>query len=90
MKYKVLLTIDLPGATEEQRVLFYGSLNDAGWEKMDKITTVWKATFKEGTIYSRAKEIAIDCLKNAKKSSKVAKVSYNFLISWYDIQSGTL
>lgn len=75
MRYKALVTIDLPGATDVQRKEFYKELEKRNWEKLNKLTTAWKAS-KDGISRRLAIDELIRDLNAAKQISKVSKVEF--------------
>lgn len=75
MRYKALVTIDLPGATDVQRKEFYKELEKRNWEKLNKLTTAWKAS-KDGISRTRAIDELIRDLNTAKQISRVSKVEF--------------
>lgn len=86
MKFKALLTIDLPNVDEPKRKLFYEKLKELHWIKIDILTTAWKCEFKEGIIKSVAHDWIISSIKTAKEHSKITKVHYAFQIGEDEIE----
>lgn len=76
MGYKVLVTLDLPDATEEQRTIFYEELENKKWKKIPNLTTAWKASFADDVNIENAILIMEDDLQKAKNVSKVKRVDY--------------
>lgn len=96
-KLKVLLTIDLPDLSnlpekvaEKMRGDFYKSLAKAKWVKMSDITTVWRKTFEENTSSYDVRANITNSLQKAKRDSDAKEVSYYFLISDIDVESGKI
>ncbi|MES2545632.1 MAG: hypothetical protein V4548_12155 [Bacteroidota bacterium] len=48
MGYKVLVTLDLPGVTKEQREAFYQVVRVEKLIKTDNLDTAWKLSFSDG------------------------------------------
>jgi len=76
MGYKALITIDLPGATGEERDAFYESLKKDNWKKLNNLTTAWTASFKDDVERQPAVEILENEIKKAKKESSISKVNF--------------
>jgi hypothetical protein len=85
MGYKVLVTLDLSGATEEQRQSFYEVLVEEHWNKIPNLTTVWRASFLD----SVSRESAINTMQNdllkAKSRSKIKTVYYAMQLDQSDV-----
>lgn len=81
MGYRALITLVLPGSTDEKRNGFYNSLKEVKWHKLPGLTTAWKVLF--GDIYTRAvivDELEKDLLK-AKTDLKIKTVEYAIQVS---------
>jgi len=78
MGYKVLVTLDLPDATEDQRKNFYEVLSTEKWKKIPNLTTAWKASFKDDVTRNSAISIMEGDLLiiSAKVSHRFGKVSH--------------
>lgn len=81
MKLKAQVTLDLPQATDSQRVSFYEVLEAEKWSKMDGVSTTWKMSFKEGISFETAVSIIKTDLEAASKksgASYIASISIGF------------
>jgi hypothetical protein len=76
MEYQALITLDLPGANDEQREIFYQVLREAKWHKLSKLTTAWKAKFQNSVTRSGAIETLKQDMVRAKAASQVRTVQY--------------
>lgn len=76
MGYKVLVTLDLPGATEKQRDVFYEVLKKKYWKKIENLTTTWKVSFADDVNRVTAITILQRHQQIAKDDNKVKKVEY--------------
>jgi hypothetical protein len=85
MGYKVLVTLDLPGATEEQRSSFYDVLTTEKWAKMSNMTTAWRASFADTFNRNTAISTLQSHLKKAKNESKVKMVDYAMQLDESDV-----
>ena len=85
MEYKVLVTLDLPDATEEQRKSFYEALTNENWKKIPNLTTAWKASFKDNVTRENAISTMELDLQKAKNTSKVKRVDYAMQLDPSDV-----
>ncbi len=76
MGYQALITIDLPRIDSEKRELFYEELESKKWQKIDSLTTAWKASFKDSVDRESAITTLEKHLKAAKTISKTKTVKY--------------
>lgn len=76
MGYKALVTLDLPGATKDQREIFYQVLKDEKWGKINNLDTAWRVSFSDGATRLGAINTLESDLRKAKDKSKVSKVYY--------------
>ncbi len=90
MGYKVLVTIDLPKITENERQKFYEFLESKKWTKIERLTTAWRVSFKDDVTRDGAISTTLNDLKNAKINSKVSEVEYALQLERHDIQKGNL
>jgi hypothetical protein len=76
MGYKVLVTINLPNVTTQEREVFYEVLRIENWIKITNLDTAWKISFKDGgTRIGAINRIEAD-LKKAKEKSRIKKLYY--------------
>ncbi|MFT6068955.1 MAG: hypothetical protein ACJAT2_003615 [Bacteriovoracaceae bacterium] len=75
MKLYAQVTLDLPGATDTNRKLFYSILEKNKWTKVKNITTSWKIYFNTGYTPDSALEELKEDLDEAKSLSKLKFVS---------------
>ncbi len=80
MNIGLLLTLDLPGAEDDERKEFNGLLNKNGILKMPGLTTCYTKTF-ESITWDTAKQEVDKIIKTAKKGSGVSEVHYAFSLS---------
>ncbi len=85
MGYKALITLDLPDASNEQRNVFYETLSNEKWTKIDNLTTSWKASFQDGIERVDAIKILHKHLLQAKIDSKVTSVHYALQLDKVDV-----
>ena len=90
MGFKALITIDLPSVTEENRKVFYKSLEEDKWVKVTRLTTTWRATFQSTVTRDGAIQALIADLRSAKVKSGIRKVEYALQLDESEIQEGTL
>jgi hypothetical protein len=76
MGYQVLVTLDLPEATEQQRSTFYQVLEQEHWEKIDTLTTAWRVRFRDGGTREGAAQAIRNHIRNAREASRVRTVEY--------------
>ncbi len=76
MKINAVLTVDLKNTSSEQRTIFNDSLSKLNWYKLNRLTTLWKASFEEGASEVSALTIT---------KSNVAKAATNAKIIHYDV-----
>ena len=72
MVFKVLLTLDINKINKAQRDVFYEYLATQNWEKIEKIDTAWKCTFKDGI--ARLEVLNI-CKQDVKEASRLANTN---------------
>ncbi len=90
MGQKVLVTIDLSNASEEQRDKFYKVLKEEKWLKLKNLTTAWKVSFKNEVTRIDAINTIKNELKKAKTSSKVSRVDYAMQLNTIDLLNGDI
>ncbi|WP_196016890.1 hypothetical protein [Alistipes senegalensis] len=90
MNLKLLLTIDLPGVSDEKRKAFYKSLEDANLKKVEGLTTTWQAHFSADFLVENAQRRIVEILKSAKRTCKITTVIYAFLVGEPEVQKGQL
>jgi hypothetical protein len=76
MGYKVLVTLDLSSATDDQRKEFYKVLDEEKWLKINSLTTTWKISFQDNVDRDGVIETLKNDMHKAKNESKVKKVEY--------------
>ena len=76
MGYQALITLDLPGANDDQREIFYQVLNEEKWHKLPRLTTTWKAKFQDSVTRPGAIETLEHDMVRAKAAAKVRTVQY--------------
>ena len=76
MGYKVLVTLDLPNASNDQRNTFYEVLTREKWIKINSLTTSWKISFKDNIVRDVAIAELMSDLQKAKTESKLKKIEY--------------
>lgn len=76
MEYEALITLDLPGATDEKRQLFYHHLATKQWNKIMGLTTAWKVIFTATSSRIEIIKRLRGDITEAKAYSKVTLVSY--------------
>lgn len=90
MGYIALITLDLPGATDEQRSLFYETLRNEKWQKIKSLTTAWKALFNDSVTRDEAIDGAkkaqtpqsyftVERIKNSTKDESILKESSSLI-----------
>lgn len=72
MEKIAMLSVDIE-ATSEQRDRFYKSLQESQWIKLKNVTTVWKATFKDGVTVQGAISAAKADVQAAATNAQVSK-----------------
>ncbi len=85
MGYKALTTLDLPGATTEQREIFYKVLVEEKWIKIDNLDTAWKIIFQDGGTRDGAITTIKGDMKKAKEKSKVSRVDFALQVDSNDL-----
>jgi hypothetical protein len=85
MGYKVLVTLDLSGATEEQRQSFYEVLIEKNWRKIPDLTTAWRASFSDSVSRASAINVIQNHLQKAKDDSEVKIVHYAMQLDQSDV-----
>lgn len=90
MKLKVLLTVDLPDAVSHDRQKFNDELARLQWIKIDELTTVWTATFKDGITEPNVEQTVVSDLKRAKAVGGIHTVNYAFHIGVAEIRKNKL
>jgi xanthine/uracil/vitamin C permease (AzgA family) len=90
MGYKVLVTLDLPNANEDQRNAFYEVLANEKWSKIKSLTTAWTVSFKDTVERDGAIATLKSDLEKAKTESKLRKVEYALLMDKIDVIISTL
>lgn len=85
MGYKVLITLDLPGATAEQRKTFYEVLLAEKWVRVPSLTTTWTASFTDDLTRDSAASVMQKDLLKAKNESDVKKVEYAMQLDKGDV-----
>lgn len=90
MGYKVLVTLDLPDASDDQRNAFYDVLTNEKWTKINSLTTAWKVSFKDNVERDSAIMTLKNHLQKAKTESKLKKVEYAIQMNKLDIIISTL
>ncbi|MBN1462629.1 MAG: hypothetical protein JW922_03005 [Paludibacteraceae bacterium] len=90
MGLKALITLDLPNVTEDQRNLFYQSLTENRWTKINCLTTAWKASFNDNVNKNNALIVLENDLQSAKTSSGVRRVEYAIQLSLDDVKIATM
>lgn len=89
MGFKALITLDLPGASTENREVFYTYLKEKQWIKIANIDTAWKASFSDGITIDRVFAILKQHLADAKNISKVASVNFAIQAHESDVVIGS-
>lgn len=90
MGYKVLVTLDLKNATDEQREEFYTELKEFNWFKIEKLTTTWTCSFKDSFSRSDVSKSVLFHMQKAKQRSKITQVKYAFQMDREEIEAGNL
>jgi hypothetical protein len=86
MGYKVLVTLDLHNAGDEQREKFYEVLAASGnWSKIINLTTSWKVSFVDDLSRDQAIEIIKKNLQKAKDDSRITKVAYALQMDKFEV-----
>lgn len=85
MQFKALVTMDLPGTTDEKRAVFYAELEKALWRKIPKLTTAWQASFSEGATREGAIKTLINDIDKAKIISRISVVNYAIQVGQGDL-----
>ena len=74
-----MLSLDLErNVTDEQRKKFYEHLKEENWVKIPKVTTTWRASFKQGTTEVGALNTTKKDVANAAKKARIGK--YNAVV----------
>jgi hypothetical protein len=69
MELKALITFDLPGISEENRNVFYTTLNNFHWEKIENITTTWKVSYNDTVTRAYAIQSIRQRIQSAKEAT---------------------
>ena len=75
MGYNALITLDLPGSSEQNRKIFHEFLNAKHWSKING-SDAWVASFDIEVERDFAMNLLIKHLKEAKRISTVKKVKF--------------
>jgi hypothetical protein len=89
MGYQVLITLDLPNASDDQRDQFYAVLENEDWQKITDLTTAWEISFQDGGARSGVIGTIENDLKKALISSKLEKVEYALQMAEMNISKGS-
>jgi len=90
MGYRVLLTIDLPGANDEQQKIFYDELLKIKLKKVKTLTTAWRISFADEFDNLYIIGLIKTFLEIAKRESNIDRVEYAMQLSKSDVVISTL
>jgi len=91
MGYQVLLTIDLPGANDQQRKIFYDELAKIkSLKKVKNLTIAWSFSCADNVERKDIIDGIILFIKSAKGKSEIEKVEYAMQLDKSDVIISTL